>query len=89
MKLVSTQVLLALLPNLSPEQWVKVSIDLLGEILKARVTAAAPTLPPSTRKSLHQHGACGCATHAAIALPSRNAPVMSGSSTGVRLFIRT
>ena len=34
-KLVSTQLFLALLPNLPPEQWVKSSVVLLDEVLKA------------------------------------------------------
>ena len=34
-KLVSTQILLALLPNLPPQEWVKESVVLMDELLKA------------------------------------------------------
>lgn len=34
-KLVSTQILLALLPNLPPQEWVKASVVLMDELLKA------------------------------------------------------
>lgn len=41
-KLVSTQILLALLPNLPPEQWVRAAIILMDEVLKAPKPSAGP-----------------------------------------------
>jgi hypothetical protein len=41
-KLVSTQLLLALLPNLPPAQWVKVAIVLMDEIVKAPPSSQVP-----------------------------------------------